>query len=74
LAATVYELERLRCLCLMKHRQRYAACRTMPHPKFASRGENVLKGDSQNRYSAMRHNPGDDQRVFRKASNRSSGR
>ena len=31
LTATVYELERLRCLCFMRHRQRYAACRIMPH-------------------------------------------
>ena len=42
-AATVYELERLRCLCFMRHRQRYAACRTMPHPKSVSREEDCWK-------------------------------
>jgi hypothetical protein len=29
--ATVFKMERLRCLCLMKHRQRSAASGTMPH-------------------------------------------
>jgi len=36
LEATVFEMERLRCLCRMKHRQRYAASRTMPHRQCAS--------------------------------------
>jgi hypothetical protein len=29
-------LEKLRCLCFMRHRQRYAASRTMPHREFVS--------------------------------------
>jgi transposase len=36
LEATVFEMERLRCLCRMKHRQRYAASGTMPHREFFS--------------------------------------
>jgi len=42
LAATVYELERLRCLCFMRHRQRYAASGTMPHLAFAVNSERLL--------------------------------
>ena len=36
LEATTFEMERLRCLCRMKHRQRYAASGTMPHREFVS--------------------------------------
>jgi hypothetical protein len=42
LEATVYEMERLRCLCRMKHRQRYAASGTMPHLAFAVNSERLL--------------------------------
>jgi transposase len=42
LAATVYELEKLRCLCFMRHRQRYATSRTMPHLAFAVNSERLL--------------------------------
>jgi hypothetical protein len=34
LEATVFEMERLRCLCFMRHSQRYAASGTMPHREF----------------------------------------
>jgi hypothetical protein len=34
--ATVFEMERLRCLCFMRYRQRYAASGTMPHREFVS--------------------------------------
>jgi len=40
--ATVYEMERLRCLCFMRHRQRYAASGTMPHLAFAVNSERLL--------------------------------
>jgi len=42
LEATRYEMERLRCLCFMRHRQRYAASGTMPHLAFAVNGERLL--------------------------------
>jgi hypothetical protein len=40
--ATVYEMERLRCLCFMRYRQRYAASGTMPHLAFAVNSEPLL--------------------------------
>ena len=36
LQATVFEMERLRCLCLMRHKQRYAASGTMPHRELVN--------------------------------------
>ena len=52
LAATVYELERLRCLCLMRHRQRYAASLTMPPREFVN-----LDRSWEERSLASRHVP-----------------
>jgi hypothetical protein len=40
--ATVFEMERVRCLCFMRHRQRYAASGTMPHLAITVSGERPL--------------------------------